>query len=79
MRHFFAEYVGRIRIWCIFIARRYASTIYAVVVCPSAWCGCSVMAATVGIVELTDAAGESILCHKGWRRSSSQMTLGSTC
>jgi len=31
----FAEYIGWIQIWCIFIAWRYARAIYAVVMCPS--------------------------------------------
>jgi len=36
---------GRIyRIWCTFIARRYASAVYAIVVCPSVRCGCSELA-----------------------------------
>jgi len=30
----------------------------------------------VGSAQLADAAGESILCHEGWQRGSSQMTLG---
>ena len=30
-------------------------------------------------VQLAHAAGESILCHEGWRHASSQMTLGRTC
>jgi len=34
--------------WCLcvcFIVRRYASMVYAVVMCPSVWCECSVMVA----------------------------------
>jgi len=83
---FFAEYVNQIWIWCIFNALRYASAVqYAVAVCPSIWCGCSVPAAewldssAAGIAQLADAAGESILCREWWRRGSSQMTLGTTC
>ena len=63
----------------------YASAVYAIVVCPSEWCGCSVLAAEwldssgVGIAQLTHAVGESILCCEGWRCGSSQMTLGRTC
>ena len=33
----------------------------------------------MGIAQLAHAAGESILCHEGWRCGSSQMTLGRTC
>jgi len=36
---FFALYVGQIRIRCIFIARRYASMVYAIIMCP---CGVDV-------------------------------------
>ena len=39
---FFDEYIGHIRIWCIFIARCYASVVYTITVCPSVWCGCSI-------------------------------------
>ena len=42
MALFFAIYVYQIKIWCIFIMEHYASMVYAVVVCPSVWCGCSV-------------------------------------
>jgi len=78
----FAVYVGQIRIWCIFIARRYASAVYAVVVRPSVRCGCSIQAAerldssAVGIAQIVaHAARESIICRDGWRRGSSQMTV----
>ena len=62
---FFALYVGQIRI------RRYASVKYAIVLCPSVWCGCSIPAAewldssAVGIAQLAQAVGESIFCHEG--------------
>ena len=43
------------------------------------WCGCSVSAAECfdsSVVGIAHAAGESILCRDGWRRGSSQITLG---
>jgi len=43
------------------------------------WCGCSVSAAEwldSSAVGIAHAAGESILCREGWRRDSSQITLG---
>jgi len=58
---FFAVYVGQIQNWCIFIARHYASAVYTIVVCPSEWCGCRVLAAewldssAVGIVNSSSA------------------------
>jgi len=82
---FFALYVGKIQIWCIFIVRCHSSLVYAIVVCPSVWCGCSVVAAVrldssaVGIVQLAHAVDESILCCEWWRCCSSQMTLERTC
>jgi len=48
----------------------YSGSLYAVVVCPSVWCGCSVPAAewldssAVGIAQLAHTAGESILCRE---------------
>jgi len=69
---FFAICVSQIRIWCIFIAQRYASTVCAIVVCLSVQCGCSVHL-------VAHAVGESILCCEGWWHGSSQMTLVSIC
>jgi len=41
----FALCVSQIWIRCIFIMQCYASTVYAVILCLSMWCGCSVPAA----------------------------------
>jgi len=64
----------------------YCMTLHTAVVCPSAQCGRSVLVAewldssAVSTAQtLAHAAGESILCCKGWRHVSSQMTLGRTC
>jgi len=66
---FFAVYVHKIWIRCIFIKRHYARAVYAIVVCPSVWCVCSILAAKwldssiVGIAPLAYAADESTFCR----------------
>jgi len=46
------------------------------------WCGCGVPvyelldSSAVVIAQLEHTVGESILCHEGWRRGFSQITLG---
>ena len=78
---FSALRVGQIQIR-IFIAWRYASVVYAIIMCPSVWCGCSIPAAewldlpAVGIATLAHAVGESIFRHEGRWRGSSQTKLG---
>jgi len=70
---------------CCYITRRYASTVHAIVVCPSVWCGCSILAAewldsfAVGIAQRAHTACKSIFCLEVWRCGWSQMTLGRTC
>jgi len=61
------------------------STVYAIIVCPSLQCGCSILvvkwldssAEDIALV-VAHAAGESILCHEGWQCGSSQMSLERT-
>jgi len=65
-----------------FFVRCYASVVYAVLVCPSVWCRCSIPVAewldlsAVCIAQLAQAVGKSILYCDGWHHNSSQMTLG---
>jgi len=61
------------------------TVVYAVIIYPSVWCGCSVPvdewldSYAVDIAHLAHAAGESIFCQEGWWRGYSQMILGRTC
>ena len=57
-----------------FISRRYARAVYAIIMCPSVWCGCSVPAAdwaewldssAIVIAQLVHAASESISAVRG--------------
>jgi len=74
--------IQRAKNGCVCVTvQHYAKAVYAIVVCLSVWCACSIPAAewldssAVGTAQLAHVVGKSILCHKGWRCGS----LGRIC
>jgi len=51
-------------IWCIFVARRYASTVYDVVMCPSVWCAVRTSSWVIEIVCIGHCTDNSKHCRQ---------------